>query len=109
MVLQKSNQKLRLYFNMTKENKFNVEQQYEEMADSLENILFRMSSDLDCNIELLQQGIALNDWDDVWIASIQIMEFARAQNSLRDFSKWRENKPIKEQQIVTTLKKETTN
>ena len=100
---------MRLYFNMTKENKFNVEQQYEEMADSLEDILFRMSPDLDCNIELLQQGIALNDWDDVWIASMQIMEFARAQNSLRDFSKWRENKPIKEQQIVATLKKETAN
>jgi urease gamma subunit len=94
---------------MTKENKFTVEQQYEEMADSLEDILFRMSPDLDCNIELLQQGIALNDWDDVWIASMQIMEFARAQNSLRDFSKWRENKKIKEQQIVDTLKKEIIN
>ena len=94
---------------MTKENKFNVEQQYEEMADSLEDILFRMSPDLDCNIELLQQGIVLNDWDDVWIASMQIMEFARAQNSLRDFSKWRENKKIKEQQIVDTLKKEIIN
>ena len=94
---------------MTKENKFNVEKQYEEMADSLEDILFRMSPDLDCNIELLQQGIALNDWDDVWIASMQIMEFARAQNSLRDFSKWRENKTIKEQQIVATLEKEIIN
>ena len=109
MVSPKWNQRLRLYFNMTKENKFNVEQQYEEMADSLEDILFRMSPDLDCNIELLQQGIALNDWDDVWIASMQIMEFARAQNSLRDFSKWRENKKIKEQQIVDTLKKEIIN
>ena len=109
MVSPKWNQRLRIYFNMTKENKFNVEQQYEEMADSLEDILFRMSPDLDCNIELLQQGIALNDWDDVWIASMQIMEFARAQNSLRDFSKWRENKTIKEQQIVATLKKEIIN
>ena len=109
MVSPKWNQRLRIYFNMTKENKFNVEQQYEEMADSLEDILFRMSPDLDCNIELLQQGIALNDWDDVWIASMQIMEFARAQNSLRDFSKWRENKKIKEQQIVDTLKKEIIN
>ena len=109
MVSPKWNQRLRLYFNMTKENKFNVEKQYEEMADSLEDILFRMSPDLDCNIELLQQGIALNDWDDVWIASMQIMEFARAQNSLRDFYKWRENKTIKEQQIVANLTKEIIN
>lgn len=109
MVSPKWNKRLRLYFNMTKENKFTVEQQYEEMADSLEDILFRMSPDLECNIELLQQGIVLNDWDDVWIASMQIMEFARAQNSLRDFSKWRENKIIKEQQIVANLKKEIIN
>jgi hypothetical protein len=94
---------------MTKENKFNVEQQYEEMADSLESILFRMSPDLDCNIELLQQGIAINDWDDVWIASMQIMEFARAQNSLRDFTQWKESKLKSENQIVVNLKKEFVN
>ena len=93
---------------MTKENNFNLELHYEEMADALENILLNASSDLDCDKEILDSGLARDDWDDVWISSKNIMEFAHAQNCLRDFSKWKSSKKTNEDQVVY-LKKENIN
>ena len=94
---------------MTKENNFNVEQHYEEMADALENILFNISSFLNCDKEILDSGLARDDWDDVLISSKQIMEFAHAQNCLRNFTQWKESKLKIENQVVVNLKKEFVN
>lgn len=93
---------------MTKENNFNVEKHYEEMADALEDVLFIASTFLDCDKEILDSGLARDDWDDVWISSSNIVKFAHAQICLKDFSEWKLSKNKNEHQIVS-LKKENIN
>lgn len=93
---------------MTKENNFNVEKHYEEMADALEDVLFIASTLLDCDKEILDSGLARDDWDDVRISSSNIMKFAHAQSCLNDFSEWKLSKNKNEHQIVS-LKKENIN
>ncbi len=93
---------------MTKQNNFNVEQHYEEMADALEQMLFIAGASLHCDKEILDSGLARDDWDDVWISSSNIMKFAHAQNCLNDFSEWKLSKNKNEHQIVS-LKKENIN
>ena len=92
---------MRLYFNMTKENKIivnskiasDIKKDFEEsairLANSLEKVLEIKDSDLDCQKELLQDGLAKSDWDDVFFSASQLTDYAWAHLSLRDFREYK--------------------
>ena len=101
MVLQKLNQKLWLYFNMTKENKIivnskiasDIKKSFDEsairLANSLEEILESKEGDFEYQKELLEDGLAKGDWDDVFISASQLTDYAMAHLSLRDFHEYK--------------------
>jgi hypothetical protein len=55
------------------------------LAHSLERILEIKDGDFDYQKELLEEGLAKGDWDDVFFSASQLTDYAMAHLSLKDF------------------------